>query len=397
MIVPKVKILFIVIVVGISFQTERVTKVWAQAAPEQNQDAKKRLEIIRSEIQKYRDLLDAQKKEELSSLDQLDRIDREINLLQDFVRQLKSQESRIKQEIFQSNAQILRLMDDFNAQKEIYADRLVHFYKHRRLGDLEILLSVHSLSQMLVWLKYSQRIAQADQRRLQTLLRTKAAIEKANDKRRNELTELEMVLAEKDREEEQLKDKRNERERVLVKIRKDKKLYTQKIQEYQKAAQEIERLVRESETKRKKLPPKATTPSQFADLKGKMIWPTDGKILNRFGKVKNPNMNTYYINEGVDIQSKLGENVYSTCSGVVTAITWQRGRGNIVIVNHFNGYYTVYTHLAEILVRVGQEVATGEVVGRVGDAGSLSGPMLHFEIWKETNPIDPEAWLGKSG
>jgi len=391
-----VKITLIGLVAPFFFQMMAASTVYSQTASEQTQDAKKQLENIRLEIQRYREPVRVQEKEEQFRLDQLDRIDREINLLQDYVRQLKVQETGIKRGIFQSNDRILRLLDEFNIQKEIYADRLVHFYKHRRYGDLEILLSVRSLSQMLVWLKYSQRIAQADQRRLQTLLQTKADIEKENEKRRNELTDLEAVLTEKNSEELQLKEKRTERQKVLVKIRKDKKLYAQKIQEYQKAAQEIERLVRESEKVRKKQPPKITSASHFAALKGKMIWPAAGKIINGFGKVKNPNLNIYYINEGIDIQSQMGENVFSTFAGVVTAITWQRGRGNIVIINHFDGYYTVYTHLAEILVRIGQEVATGEIIGRVGDAGSLSGPMLHFEIWKETNPIDPEAWLGRS-
>ena len=79
----------------------------------------------------------------------------------------------------------------------------------------------------------------------------------------------------------------------------------------------------------------------------------------------------------------------------VTAITWQRGRGNIVIARHYGGYYSVYTHLQEILVDEGDEIGMGEELGTVGESGSLKGPLLHFEIWKGTEKVNPELWLAK--
>ena len=77
----------------------------------------------------------------------------------------------------------------------------------------------------------------------------------------------------------------------------------------------------------------------------------------------------------------------------MTAITWQRGRGNIVIVNHFGGYYSVYTHLSKIFIDIDEPVITGQVIGEVGDSGSLKGPILHFEIWQNNKVVNPEIWL----
>ena len=65
----------------------------------------------------------------------------------------------------------------------------------------------------------------------------------------------------------------------------------------------------------------------------------------------------------------------------------------MVMINHMGGYFTVYTHLSQILVQIDQKVQMGQTIGNVGDTGSLHGPMLHFEIWKSNKVMNPEEWL----
>jgi len=101
-------------------------------------------------------------------------------------------------------------------------------------------------------------------------------------------------------------------------------------------------------------------------------------------------------NIGIEIEAPEGSPVQVVASGKITKITWQRGRGNIVIVSHYGGYYTVYTHLEEILVDLLEDVEPGQVIGSVGESGSLKGPVLHFEVWKGTTKLNPENWLAKS-
>ena len=134
----------------------------------------------------------------------------------------------------------------------------------------------------------------------------------------------------------------------------------------------------------------------FSELRGGMIWPTEGRIVTRFGKVKHPELKTITENIGIEIEAPEGSPVQVVASGKITKITWQRGRGNIVIVSHYGGYYTVYTHLEEILVDLLEDVEPGQVIGSVGESGSLKGPVLHFEVWKGTTKLNPENWLAKS-
>ena len=69
------------------------------------------------------------------------------------------------------------------------------------------------------------------------------------------------------------------------------------------------------------------------------------------------------------------------------------GVGGMIVLNHGDGWYTLYEHLSEVLVKSGQEVAPGTVIGMVGDEGSLKGPILHFEVRKGSAAMNPESWL----
>ena len=133
----------------------------------------------------------------------------------------------------------------------------------------------------------------------------------------------------------------------------------------------------------------------FPKLKRNMIWPTAGYVISHFGRHKHPKWKTITENIGIDIKAEFGQDVRAVANGIVTAITWQRGRGNIVIINHLGGYFSVYTHLSQIIVQIDQKIQIGQVIGNVGDTGSLQGPMLHFEIWKGTTKQNPAYWIVK--
>ncbi|HDL19025.1 MAG TPA: hypothetical protein ENH29_08220 [Bacteroidetes bacterium] len=355
----------------------------------------KRLQNIQAEILELRKKKQQLKNRKDSSLDQLAQIDKESDLLRDLIRQLKIQENRLRKNIFQTNSKLIKLLDEYDKQKQIFAERLVHFYKHRNLGDIEILLASRSLNQALVWLKYSKRIADADRRRLKNLLETKHEIEKTNQNLRVSLEQKGKFLAEKGKEEKNLKKRRREKKLIVEKYRNDLKFIDQKLQQRERDAAAIRRFIRESEKSRTSSPIDLAKPTRFPQLKGKMAWPTRGKIIRKFGNVKHPKTKRLYFNPGIDIKAVMGQAVKATCYGVVTAITWQRSFGNIVIVNHYGGYYTVFTHLSAIEVIMGEEVTDGTIIGRVGDSGSLSGPMLHFEIWQKTTPVNPQKWLSR--
>ena len=369
--------------------------VMAQDSTKQVQEYQKKLINTQTEIQKLRQEIDKQKSKEKSSLEQIANIDKENDLIRKYLRQLKNQEGQLRKNIIQTNSQLLGLQGDLEKEREIYSDRLVHFYKHRRLSDLEILLTSKSINQALVYLKYRKRIAETDQRRLKNLVNTKTKIEKANTSKRNQLSRVEFLEKEKTKEEKKISSRRKEKEGILRDARNKKDYFLRQIADWESAQKKLLRLINDSEFDRANISIDLSKPTKFPSLKGKMIWPLRGRITRDFGKNKHSETSGFFLYEGIDIKASFGEAVKVTCPGVVTWITWIRGRGNVVMVNHYEGYRTIYTHLSEILVSKGQEVKTGQIIGLVGDSGSISGPILHFQIWQKNKAINPRSWLSR--
>ena len=134
--------------------------------------------------------------------------------------------------------------------------------------------------------------------------------------------------------------------------------------------------------------------ASFSELKGKMIWPLhNGTIFRKFGENRHKSLKTVTLNYGVDIKANKDKNVYSVGEGVVAAIDWLPGYGNVIIISHKNNYRTVYSHVSEIFISEGDKVKSGSVIALVDE--SIDGYVLHFEIWKGRDKQDPEKWLGR--
>jgi septal ring factor EnvC (AmiA/AmiB activator) len=130
----------------------------------------------------------------------------------------------------------------------------------------------------------------------------------------------------------------------------------------------------------------------FSTLKGRLMWPiSKGTVVAQFGEQIHPVLKTVTQNTGIDIAVPNGTPIKSVADGEVALIHWLPSYGNLVIINHNEGYRTVYTHLSDITVNPGQALKAGDVIARTGD--SVSGSLLHFEIWKDKLKQNPESWL----
>lgn len=113
-------------------------------------------------------------------------------------------------------------------------------------------------------------------------------------------------------------------------------------------------------------------------------------ISSRFGMRVHPITGQYKSHTGMDIASNQGTAVYACDSGTVALAGWNGGYGNCIIIDHGNGYRTLYGHLSVISVSEGQTVSQGNTIGQVGSTGNSTGPHLHLEVFKNGNRIDPE-------
>ncbi|HET9597628.1 MAG TPA: peptidoglycan DD-metalloendopeptidase family protein, partial [Anaeromyxobacteraceae bacterium] len=131
----------------------------------------------------------------------------------------------------------------------------------------------------------------------------------------------------------------------------------------------------------------------FPLLRGRLPHPVAGTVEVGFGRVVNPRFNTITVQKGLDIRAPAGADVRAVAPGRVVHAGWFKGYGNIVILDHGDGYHTLVAHLASMSTAMGEEVEPGVLLGTVGDTGSLKGTYLYFEIREKGRPVDPRAWL----
>jgi murein DD-endopeptidase MepM/ murein hydrolase activator NlpD len=161
-----------------------------------------------------------------------------------------------------------------------------------------------------------------------------------------------------------------------------------------RVASELDRQDRRLGERLKTLP--STPATGVAARKGSLPSPCPEAILEvPFGKVVNLKFNTVTSQRGWDLRARAGTPVRAPAPGKVAHAAWFGGYGNLLIVDHGAGVHTLYAHLQDFAKAVGDEVREGEVVGRVGDTGSLKGAYLYFEIRQDGKAVDPAHWIGR--
>jgi len=131
----------------------------------------------------------------------------------------------------------------------------------------------------------------------------------------------------------------------------------------------------------------------FASQKGRMSLPVRGSVIETYGKHKNPEFNSYTFSKGLSISAGAGSEIRSIYDGTVIFAEYFKGFGNMVIVDHGGGYFSLYAHASKILKRVGSEVARNDTLATVGETDSTKGPLLYFEIRHQGKPLDPAGWV----
>jgi septal ring factor EnvC (AmiA/AmiB activator) len=366
---------------------------------------------LREEIEQYEEKIKEHEKKEHATLELLDTYDRQETLLRKLVGELRKEERTLQGNIDDTKRSIQELGGQVSYLKRNYASYVSNVYRYGRTYDLELLLTSKSLNQVLVRAEYLRRFSNQRKKDLDKITTKCEAIEEENLKLQRQLVEQRQLITDKAAEEKKLQDQMKKRKKMLATIRRDKKMLRQDADRTLAAAQELEQLISkliEQERIRKaretarakegKAPPPSIAPSgqAFVDRRGHLRWPvSQGRIVTRFGNQQHPVLKTITQNTGIDIAVPTGTDVEAVANAEVSAISWLPSFGNLVILDHSNGYRTVYAHLSEIAVSEGEQVTEGNVIGKSGE--SFSGSVLHFEIWKDREKQDPEHWLSPRG
>ena len=350
------------------------------------------LEDLRARIQSHRSKAEALQQDERRQLERVAEIEQEVSLTEQLLEMLLGQESAA-----QTDLELLRAAaDSLDAQMTGRRDRLAHrlraMYKRPRQDGLALVLGSTSLGHLSARVKAQTHIARTERSLLDETRDLHGNLAARQGALQSTLGDLQSTRSEAERRREELAAARAERKATLAQLRKKRSGFEASAAELEKAAAELAKLLEGLATK----PREEAVPSTgFSLREGSLPWPLTGPILRPFGESIHPRFGTVVPHKGITIAAAMGTPIRSVADGVVDFVDWLPGYGKCLIVSHGDGYYTLYAHASSLFPTVGATVAAGEVVGEVGDSGSLEGSQLYFEVRRGREALDPTPWLAR--
>lgn len=264
--------------------------------------------------------------------------------------------------------------------------RLALRYRLSGARPLEAMLANGSVGDFLWRRRMVDRVLADDLALAQTLsqLAREAATSRAEVANRMEASERAQQEAALRADEAQ--QRQEQQQAVLAGLKERKGAYTRMVVALEEARSELLETIAS-------MPPPAEGLGGFGARRGNLSWPVKGEIEQGFGLQTDARFGTHVQHKGLDLRAARGDRVFAPHPASVGYAGWFRGYGNLIVLDHGEGYYTLYAHLDALAVERGQQLEQGAELGRVGSTGSLKGAFLYFEIRSGAKALDPTQWL----
>lgn len=370
---------------------------WAQGSTSQQlEESRRRIEQIRREREQLQ--LDRQRIQgQVHTLDQeLTNLERQRETTNRIVNELESQIGDLNNQVDRVSANLALAEDNLAEKRAVVSRRLVDIYKRGPLYDFQVLLAAESFGDLLNRYKYLYLTSRQDRSLLQEVEELRNRVQR----QRQEIVRVQSEFSRR-REEREVELRRygtlaNERAQRLRSARRSVRNTEQRLSDLDRDEARLNDLLATLERNRRAggagSAPAGAGSLTTADI-GKLDWPVDGTILYPFGRARLPSGGVILRN-GIGISSPPGTPVKAVESGTVEYIQRLGTYGLTLVIQHGNGYRSLYMHLGETRVAVGAPVTRGQVVATVGDATTDEGSHLYFEIRGENSiALDPADWL----
>ena len=393
------------------------------------QQLKEQKNIVEKEISFTVNLLEKTKANKKNSLKYLKVLDSKINnedkllkIMNMEVNLLKKQIVIAQKKINFSVSEIKRIEEDIIKLKDEYASMLYSLQKNRSSkNNLIFIVSSSTFNQAYKRVLYLKQYSQSRIKHFTKINITQDSLAAENANLAIQIIQLEadkklsvdLINSKKVKIDDFTKTK-TEKNLLVSNLSKSETMFKSKIKQQQLRAKELDdkikeiikeeiRLAREKAEKingdnKFSLTPEALILSnEFSSNKGKLPWPLDqGIIVTKYGSQKhNVFKGVETFNNGINIATKKGVVVRSVFKGAISRIFLIKGEGKAVLINH-GEYFSVYSGLAEVNVKIGDKIFSKEVIGKMSNDDLLSDAELHFEIWKGYDKQDPSLWLYKA-
>ena len=305
--------------------------------------------------------------------------------------------------------EIAVLQDRYDTLSVYYAKLVRNAYKNRDSKTWYMyILSSQSVGQAFRRVGYFRSLSSQMNVQAQKIHEASAALEAKKDRLLSLKAQEDEVKDQIVKERSRLRDEESESTRMQDQLQKDKKQYEKQLKEKNRQIESLNKKIADVIRQQSKKPSgsgsgksKGKTVSteidtklsnEFASNKGRLPWPVEGVVTDRFGKHQHPVYKNVELpqNNGVTLTVRRGATAMAVFNGKVTQIFVLPGYNQCVLVSH-GSYYTLYTKLKTVSVKVGDKVTTGQAIGVVDTIGGED--LFHFELWNGNEPQNPENWL----
>lgn len=348
-----------------------------------------KLEELRQQIRSLRAELDSDqaRKDDLQS--QLRNTETRIGKINQLIKGLERQLRGKRRELDELKTRQTGLRKDLHGQRVALANQLRAAYATGRQEYLKIILNQQEPAAVARTLTYYDYYNRARLQHIRTIDARLAEIAEVERGIQQKTQELEQSRAEQAQERQQLETTRGERSQVLSQLEQQIQAKGARLAQLLEDERNLQRLIDSLTETPLDAPSELGERKPFAKLKGRLRWPTAGSITARFGETRNVGELRW---QGVAISAPEGTEVRAISHGRVAFADWLRGFGLLIIIDHGDGYMSLYGSNQSLYKEVGDWVEEGEAIAGVGNSGGRSDTGLYFEIRHDGKPTNPLKW-----
>ncbi|WP_095077949.1 murein hydrolase activator EnvC [Pseudomonas sp. Irchel s3h17] len=412
------------------------------AFADERAQTQQQLDATRQDITELKKLLGKLQEEKSGVQKDLKGTETEMGKLEKQVDALQKEMKKSESELQRLDTEKKKLQSARTEQQQLIATQARAAYQNGRQEYLKLLLNQQDPEKFARTLTYYDYLSQARLEQLKNFNETLRQLANVEQDIALQQAQLLVQKSSLDSQRDELEKVRKERQQVLAKLNSDVKARDQKLQAREqdqadlskvlktieetlaRQAREAEEarqkaLIAQQEAEKKRLreaqadatdaprKPARSTPGAlvssagetfggpFGSTRGKLPWPVDGRLLARFGESRGDDARAKW--DGVMISASAGSQVHAVHGGRVVFADWLRGAGLLVILDHGNGYLSLYGHNQTLLKSAGDVVKAGESISTVGNSGGQDTPALYFAIRQQGHPSDPAQWCRAQG
>src|SRR5262245_50430772 len=368
----------------------------ADSITDKMEKERKALDQLKDQIEETRKQAHAAGKKRESLLQGIQTLDERLLRYRQAHQEISRKLQKKDQEIEVINARLVGLRASMRERQDAILARLRVQYMDGRFGHWKTLLASDSYGDFQRRLQYLSAVSEQDYALMGTFRADMTSMEQAEREREEARVGMMAYKQSTEKQLAEMKSAKKEKRVYLAKITHEKESYEHALQELERSALRVDSLLRELEQRRRAAaarPPIGGIGPR--GVKGALPWPAEGNIISFFGRQKHPTFNTYVQRRGIEIKTVEGSTIHAVMPGAVVYADWLKGYGLVIILDHANGFVSLYAHASKILTTVGTQVGAGQAIGETGDTGMTGENTLYFELREGAEPVDPLQWLAR--